>query len=123
MTIQRPLRARAKSATCARYRGVASDRGWLPIRSAGTTADDGEVTCPSLEDGEELRAIILGAICLSISNHFRAHAYSKFMIPVTLPPGRAMLSTKPAPYRIAGPATGSGWFSCPQQRTHGRFRA
>ena len=38
-----------------------------------------------------------GAICLSSSSHFPLMLYSKFMKPVALPPGRARLSTKPAP--------------------------
>ena len=38
-----------------------------------------------------------GAICLSSSSHFPLMLYSKIMNPVTLPPGRARLSTKPAP--------------------------
>ena len=38
-----------------------------------------------------------GAICLSSSSHFPPMLYSKFMKPVALPPGRARLSTKPAP--------------------------
>ena len=42
-----------------------------------------------------------GAICLSSSSHFPPMPYSKLVNPVTLPPGRARLLTKPAP-------TGSG---------------
>src|SRR5262245_40462987 len=42
-----------------------------------------------------------GAISLSSSNHFAPMPYSNTVKPVTLPPGRARLSTKPAP-------TGSG---------------
>ena len=38
-----------------------------------------------------------GAICLSSSSHFPLIPYSTFMNPVVLPPGRAKLSTKPAP--------------------------
>ena len=38
-----------------------------------------------------------GAISLSSSSHFPPMLYSKFMKPVALPPGRARLSTKPAP--------------------------
>ena len=38
-----------------------------------------------------------GAICLSSSSHFPLMPYSKLMKPVALPPGRARLSTKPAP--------------------------
>ena len=38
-----------------------------------------------------------GAISLSSSSHFPPMLYSKFMNPVALPPGRARLSTKPAP--------------------------
>jgi hypothetical protein len=41
--------------------------------------------------------LTLGAICLSSSNHFPPMLYSPEVNPVTLPPGRAMLSTKPAP--------------------------
>ena len=39
----------------------------------------------------------LGAICLSSSSHFPLRPYSNAMKPVALPPGRARLSTKPAP--------------------------
>jgi hypothetical protein len=42
-----------------------------------------------------------GAISLSSSNHFPLMPYSNKVKPVALPPGRARLSTKPAP-------TGSG---------------
>src|SRR5262245_47956674 len=45
--------------------------------------------------------VTLGAICLSISTHLPLSLYSNAMKPVALPPGRARLSTKPAP-------TGSG---------------
>src|SRR5262249_31318886 len=38
-----------------------------------------------------------GAISLSSSSHFPLRLYSKFMKPVMLPPGRAKVSTKPAP--------------------------
>ena len=38
-----------------------------------------------------------GAICLSSSSHFPLMPYSNSMKPVALPPGRARLSTKPAP--------------------------
>ena len=42
-----------------------------------------------------------GAISLSNSSHFALIPYSNVLEPVTLPPGRARLSTNPAP-------TGSG---------------
>jgi hypothetical protein len=45
--------------------------------------------------------VTFGAICLSISNHFALKPYSMRRRPVALPPGRAKLSTNPAP-------TGSG---------------
>src|SRR6516165_7612494 len=38
-----------------------------------------------------------GAISLSSSSHFALKPYSKLVNPVALPPGRARLSTKPAP--------------------------
>ena len=38
-----------------------------------------------------------GAISLSSSSHFPLKLYSNCMKPVALPPGRARLSTKPAP--------------------------
>src|SRR5262245_48498737 len=38
-----------------------------------------------------------GAICLSSSSHFPPMLNSQIMKPVALPPGRAKLSTKPAP--------------------------
>src|SRR5262245_16737338 len=46
-----------------------------------------------------------GAICLSSSSHLPATLNSKVMKPVALPPGRAKLSTKPAPTGSA--ATGN----------------
>ena len=49
--------------------------------------------------------VTLGAICLSSSSHFALVVYSKFMNPVALPPGRAKVSTKPAP--TGSPATGN----------------
>jgi hypothetical protein len=42
---------------------------------------------------------------LSSSSHFPLMLYSKFMKPVTLPPGRARLSTKPPP--TGSPTTGN----------------
>ena len=45
-----------------------------------------------------------GATSLSNSSHFALIPYSNCVKPVTLPPGRARLSTKPAP-------TGSGTFA------------
>ena len=41
--------------------------------------------------------VTFGAICLSSSSHFPPMLYSAVMKPVALPPGRARLSTKPAP--------------------------
>ena len=41
--------------------------------------------------------VVRGAISLSSSNHFALVAYSNRVKPVVLPPGRARLSTKPAP--------------------------
>src|SRR5262249_49279482 len=38
-----------------------------------------------------------GAVCLSSSSHLAPMLNSQFMKPVALPPGRAKLSTKPAP--------------------------
>ena len=61
-----------------------------------------------------------GAISLSSSSHFALMLYSNCIKPVALPPGRARLSTKPAP---TGSATrehdrhGAGRL---QQRRHGR---
>src|SRR5262245_48833870 len=48
--------------------------------------------------------VTLGAICLSSSSHFPLRLYSYTVKPVALPPGRAKLSTKPAP-------TGSATFT------------
>ena len=48
--------------------------------------------------------LTLGAISFSSSNHFALMPYSKLIKPVAFPPGRARLSTKPAP-------TGSGTFA------------
>ena len=65
--------------------------------------------------------VTLGAICLSSSSHFPLMLYSKSMKPVALPPGRARLSTKPAPTRIGDDREydrhGAGRL---QQRPHGR---
>ena len=41
--------------------------------------------------------VMRGAISLSSSSHFPLMLYSNRVNPVTLPPGRARLSTKPAP--------------------------
>ncbi len=41
--------------------------------------------------------VTLGAISLSSSSHFPPMPYSRVVKPVMLPPGRAKLSTKPAP--------------------------
>src|SRR5262249_44115111 len=41
--------------------------------------------------------VTCGAMCLSSSSHFPLRPYSNDMKPVALPPGRARLSTKPAP--------------------------
>ena len=49
-----------------------------------------------------------GAICFSSSSHFAAIPYSNRMKPVALPPGRARLSTKPAPTGSATPANTIG---------------
>jgi hypothetical protein len=44
-----------------------------------------------------------GAICLSSSSHFALKSYSNAMNPVALPPGRARLSTMPAPTGSTAP--------------------
>src|SRR4051812_47664261 len=49
-----------------------------------------------------------GAISLSSSSHFPLRPYSNEMNPVTLPPGCARLSTKPAPTGSATPANTIG---------------
>ena len=49
--------------------------------------------------------VTAGAICLSSSNHFAP------INPVTLPPGRAKLSTKPAPTGSATLAVVQGYFA------------
>jgi hypothetical protein len=41
--------------------------------------------------------VTLGAISFSAANHFPPTVNSKLVKPVMLPPGCAMLSTKPAP--------------------------
>jgi hypothetical protein len=41
--------------------------------------------------------VMAGAISLSISSHFPVSDGSKLVNPVVLPPGRAMLATKPLP--------------------------
>src|SRR5262245_56129988 len=46
--------------------------------------------------------VTLGATSLSSSSHLAPMPYSNDRKPVTLPPGRAKLSTKPPPDRIAG---------------------
>src|SRR6516162_2959268 len=60
-----------------------------------------------------------GAICLRSSTHFPLKLYSKFMKPVALPPGRARLSTRPAPTGSETPRTRparSGWHAASLSR-------
>ena len=61
---------------------------------------------PAVRAGSRRTAarVTLGAICLSSSSHFPLKPYSNCIKPVALPPGRARLSTKPAP-------TGSATFT------------
>src|SRR6516225_2160550 len=58
--------------------------------------------------------ITRGAISFSSSSHFPLTLYSKIMNPVTLPPGRASVSTKPAPTGSETPANTMGevWVTC-----------
>ena len=55
-----------------------------------------------------------GAISLSSSNHFPPMPYSNSIKPVALPPGRARLSTKPAPTGSANDVNtiGTMWVAC-----------
>jgi hypothetical protein len=57
---------------------------------------------------------MLGAISLSSSSHFPPMLYSAVMKPVTLPPGRARLSTTPAATgsKTAGNTIGTVRVSC-----------
>ena len=61
-----------------------------------------------------------GAISFSSSSHFPLKPYSNPIKPVALPPGRARLSTKPAPTGSRGPGTRPAQCGRLQQRSHGR---
>src|SRR5262245_40123727 len=52
---------------------------------------------PRVESRSTATRVTRGAISLSNSSHFPARLYSNWVKPVTLPPGRAMLSTNPDP--------------------------
>src|SRR5262245_33927802 len=52
---------------------------------------------PRVESRSTATRVTRGAISLNNSSHFPARLYSNWVKPVTLPPGRAMLSTKPDP--------------------------
>src|SRR6516162_401043 len=66
---------------------------WMAANWAGPEASAGSRSTPA--------RVTVGAISLSSSSHFALSPYSNEVNPVALPPGRAKLSTKPAP-------TGSG---------------
>jgi len=74
-----------------------------PLRVAGTIFGNGELADPwGMDASRRIAAHVRrGAISLSSSSHFALRPYSNPVNPVSLPPGRARLATKPAP-------TGSG---------------
>src|SRR5216684_1493153 len=61
-----------------------------------------------------------GAISFNVSNHFPPIAGSKETKPVILPPGRAMLATKPEPIGLLAFANRDGASCLLQGRDHGR---
>ena len=100
VTIRPPFGARAKAASSAlsrRHRAV--DRGQLHAKRRSHGLDCGELADSEDIGGSRRTAtrVTRGAICLSSSSHFPLMPNSKVVKPVALPPGRARLSTKPAP--------------------------
>ena len=80
--------------------GVAHiDRGHLHPERRRSGLDDGELADPGGDAGSRRTAarVTPGAISLSSSSHFPLMLNSNSMKPVALPPGRARLTTKPAP--------------------------
>src|SRR5262249_6563560 len=82
------------------------DRGHLSLERRRHCLDDANEATPAGLPASRMTAARAtpGAICLSSSTYFPLMLYSKVMKPVTLPPGRARLSTKPAP--TGSPAIG-----------------
>ena len=107
--IRPPFGERAKAAT-ARSISPASRTltGLTSTLSDGATAwmtPNWPVPEPWAGSRRTATRVTPGAISLSSSSHFPPMLYSKSMNPVALPPGRARLSTKPAP--TGSPATGN----------------
>ena len=75
------------------------DRAHLDPERRRHGLDRAELTDPSGQGGSRMTAMRVtpGAISLSTSSHFPLMPYSKLVKPVALPPGRARLSTNPAP--------------------------
>src|SRR6476659_8198606 len=108
VTIMPPLPERANAAT---FRSISSvSRTFTGVsstpRDCATDRTAANCPMPAAEVGSRSTKarVTLGAICLSNSAHLPLMLYSKFEKPVILPPGWAMLCTKPAP-------TGSGAFT------------
>ena len=108
VTITPPLPERANAAA---FRSISSlSRTFTGLssipRDCATDRTAANCPMPAAEAGSRntKARFTLGAICLSNSAHLPLMLYSKFEKPVILPPGWAILSTKPAP-------TGSGTFT------------
>ena len=101
VTIRPPLPERANAVTARSISGASRTSTGL-----NSTPKDGATAwmaanwpIPEATAGSRRTAarVMLGAICLSSSSHLPLRPYSNEMKPVALPPGRARLSTKPAP--------------------------
>src|SRR5262249_3250095 len=81
------------------------DRAHIDRERGRRGLDGTPLAMPAVMVGSRITAarVTFGAICLSSSNHLPPMPNSYGVNPVTLPPGRARLSTNPAP-------TGSGTF-------------
>ncbi len=108
VTIMPPLPERANAAT---FRSISSvSRTFTGVSStprdcaANRTAANCPMPAAEVGSRSTKARVTFGAICLSNSVHLPLMLYSKFEKPVMLPPGWAMLWTKPAP-------TGSGAFT------------
>lgn len=95
------LPAAAKAATArsitARSR-VSTGRNSTPSDGAAACSAPNSAVPAGLAGSRRTMArVTCGATCLRSSSHLPLILYSKFIKPVVLPPGRARLSTKPAP--------------------------
>src|SRR5262245_46170695 len=105
VTIRPPFEERAKAVTARSISPASRTFTGLTSTPSGGAADwiAPNWPVPPVRTGSRRIAtrVTPGAICLISSSHFALTLYSKLINPVALPPGRARLSTKPAP-------TGSG---------------